>query len=24
VLVDGGLLNRFPLPLPDTPPWTAG
>ena len=24
VLVDGGLLSRFPLPLPDVPPSTAG
>jgi len=24
VVVDGGLLSRFPLPLPDVPPSTAG
>jgi 3-oxoacyl-[acyl-carrier protein] reductase len=24
VLVDGALLSRYPLPLPDAPPWTAG
>lgn len=24
VTVDGAMLCRFPLPLPDVPPWTAG
>ena len=24
ITVDGAMLARFPLPLPDVPPWTAG
>lgn len=24
VVVDGAMLSRFPLPLPDVPAWTAG